>query len=80
MEEAEQLRGRIAAAKKRLRDLKAEHSAWYRKAPCETTREDDADLINRMEQIAYSVDCYLDGVPGPYLNGDLSQKPAGDGS
>lgn len=58
---------RIAAAKLRLRDLKALHSDWYQKAPCETTREEEAKIINDMEAIAYSVDCYLDGVPGPYL-------------
>jgi len=57
-------RARSDAARKRLGDLKAVHATWYDGTGTRTERE----VITEMEHIAYSVICYLDGVPGLYLN------------
>ena len=54
---------RITAAKKRLGDLKALHSR-YADGRCGQT---PAFVVDEMEQIAYSVLMYLEGVPGAYL-------------
>ena len=66
MSSAVELEIRIAAAKRRLGDLKKLHSEWYRKPPCLMDDGEEGNIISEMEQIAYSVWCYLDGLDGPY--------------
>lgn len=61
---------RIAAAKRRLGDLKAIHSNWVDGKDARDLR----DIINDMEHIAFSVGCYLDGVPGIYLKRPADRK------
>lgn len=54
---------RIEAAKKRLSDLKALHTQ-YRDGRSSKNAE---QVIDEMENLAYSTSLYLDGLTGPYL-------------
>lgn len=65
--EIERLKARIAAANQRLRDIKGLHTVWYQKPKYEIEPDEEAKLISEMEQIAFSVHCYLEGTPGRYL-------------
>jgi hypothetical protein len=56
-----ELEARIAAGKQRIGDLKAVHSRYKDGLYPPQMAVDD------MEIIAFSVGCYLDGVPGQYL-------------
>ncbi len=68
---------RINAAKKRLGDAKAIHSAWY-VMPKYQADVYAAEQMGNIEQIIYSAICYLDGIDGPYLREQPHPAPAVD--
>ncbi len=62
---------RIAAAKKSIADLRSTCQRWRDGKDARDMRE----IISDMDGLADCADSYLDGEPGPYLDGTADGPP-----